>query len=112
MTLPASVLDQIDIPRSHMKFFPTGNLQFCLPAQSNHILAAWCCVPILHRAGLSAMQLRSRNGHQFENLVWVAYREFGFDLFSVGLPVRSSVEPRHHDRLALLNPRVPSALCT
>src|SRR5215467_3188075 len=104
MTFAARVLDQVDIPGSDADLFPSRYFQLCLAAKRNHVLAAWSGVPILDRAGLSAMQLRSGNAHQFRHLVWVAYREFSFDFFSVRLAIRPRVEPHHHDRLVLLNP--------
>jgi hypothetical protein len=70
-------------------------------------------MPILYRAGLRAMQFRSGDAHQFEHLICATYRECGFGLFSVGLTVRPSVEPRHHDSLTFLNPtRISPSLCT
>ena len=55
-------------------------------------------MPILYRSSRSAMQFRSRDRHQFENIVGPgAGSEFGFDIFGVRLAIRTRVEPRHHD---------------
>src|SRR6516225_6795707 len=96
------ILDQIDVPWPHGELLAAGYFNLSLAAKRDHVLASRSRMPIDHRAGGRAMQFRSGDRHQLENLVVAASGEFSLGLLEVRLPVGASVEARHHEGFVFL----------
>jgi hypothetical protein len=95
VTLASCVFDKVDGPRPDGDFLSSRNFDLSPAAQRNHVLAAWCTMPIVNTATRRPMELGAGDLRHLADLGRAAVAELQFYFFGMRLIVRACVEPSH-----------------
>src|ERR1041385_6828806 len=102
VSLSCEILGQLDVPWLERDLLAPRDLNLAASAQRDHVLTLGRCMPVLHRARFSAMQLGARDLHQLLDVAAAIHGELRFDVLGVGLIVGTGKHPRHEHGLARL----------
>jgi len=110
VTLAGRIFDKLDVSRFHGDLFSARHLKLSPAAERNHVLAARSSMPIANPTGRRAMELPSGDPH-LEDIIGIAWREFGLYFLGVRLAIRPGVEPSEENGFAFLSSaRIASGL--